>query len=240
MHKRGWLEYLLDGDLVFSPGELHSVLRTVIDCDPGKPKGDKLFHLRKSFSFTMTPDKIPYRTEEALERFIVVSNGDNFYNQIPIGGGKESIDIGVKESESEFTFIELKPWGNKNSPLYALVESLKNLLEYRIILERNLANVPRFSDVNLLILAPFQYYERHCLVTDSNIATLQRTVSLLSEEFQTAISFMALDIEMESFLNACRSIYERQGLRGQVVVDISNEDPVRVLSRTNWRLIAAP
>lgn len=78
----------------------------------------------------MTPDKIPYRTEEALERLIVVSNGDNFYNQIPIGGGKESIDIGVKESESEFTFIELKPWGNQNSPLYALVESLKNLLEY--------------------------------------------------------------------------------------------------------------
>lgn len=94
--------------------------------------------------------------------------------------------------------------------------------------------------MNLLVLAPFQYYRCYDLVTDSNIATLQRTVSLLSEEFQTAISFMALDIEMESFLNGCRSIYARHGLRGQVMVDISNEDPVQDLVRTSWRLIAAP
>jgi hypothetical protein len=103
---------------------------------------------------------LPYRTEEALERFIVVSNGDNFFGQIPIGGGKESIDIGIKESDTKFVFVELKPWESQNSPLYAIIEILKNLVEYRVILERHLADVPRWSEVELVVLAPCQYYQK--------------------------------------------------------------------------------
>ena len=125
-HKRGWLEYLKDGDLVFTAQELHQTLRKVIDSDQMRPKGNKLFCLRRKYNFTIKADKAPYRTEEALERFIVVSNAENFYNQIPIGGGKESIDIGIKENDSKFTFVELKPWSSANPPLYALVENLKN------------------------------------------------------------------------------------------------------------------
>ena len=148
-HKRGWLDFLKDGDLVFTPKELHQKLWDVIDNDGNRPRGERLFWLRKTLSFTMMPDKRPYRTEEALERFIVVSNGDGFFNQIPIGGGKESIDIGIRESESKFVFVELKPWESQNSPLYAIIESLKNLVEYRVILDRNLAAVPRFRKWNL-------------------------------------------------------------------------------------------
>ena len=141
-HKRGWLEYLDDGDLVFSPIELHETLRQIIDKKGKRPGGDKLFSLHRKTSFTVKEDKAPYRPEEALERFIIVSNSDNFYNQIPIGGRKESIDIGIKEDDSRFIFVELKPWRSSNSPLYAVVESLKNLIEYRIIHERKIKNIP--------------------------------------------------------------------------------------------------
>jgi hypothetical protein len=151
-HKRGWLEYLASGDLGFNEEELHCVFRQVIDSD--RPGGEKLFHLRKSLNFTIMPDKRPYRTEEALERFIVVSNTGDFYNQIPIGGGKESIDIGIVDSDSKFTFVELKPWESQNSPMYALVESLKNLIEYRTILEKRLADIPYFREIDLIVLAP--------------------------------------------------------------------------------------
>ncbi len=127
-HKQGWLGYLQDGDLVFTLQELHQTLRKVIDSDQMRPKGNKLFCLRRKYNFTIKADKAPYRTEEALERFIAVSNADNFYNQIPIGGGKESIDIGIKENDSKFTFVELKPWSSTNPPFYAVIESLKNLM----------------------------------------------------------------------------------------------------------------
>ena len=36
----------------------------------------------------------------------------------PIGGGKESIDIGIKASDSKYVFVELKPWKTNNSPIY--------------------------------------------------------------------------------------------------------------------------
>jgi len=74
IHKRGWLEYLKDGDLVFTVQELHQTLRKVIDSDQMRPRGDKLFCLRRKYNFKIKADKAPYRTEEALERFIAVSN----------------------------------------------------------------------------------------------------------------------------------------------------------------------
>ena len=75
-HKRGWLEYLEDGDLVFKPSELHNILRRVVDSEGNRPRGDKLLTLRKRTSFTARKNKAPYRPEEALERFIIVSNSD--------------------------------------------------------------------------------------------------------------------------------------------------------------------
>lgn len=237
MHKRGWLDYLLDGDPVFRPVELHSILRAVIDCDAGKPRGTRLFSLRKTLFFKMMPNGTPYRTEEALERFIIVSNGDNFFNQISIGGGKESIDIGFAESDSKFIFVELKPWESQNSPLYALVESLKNLISYRIILERNLADIPRFQEIELMVLAPFQYYQKYGLDVDHNIGIMQKTLGDVSTEFHARISFMALDFEKTAFQGTCRAICKRQGLNGEGGMDISKELPVPALSRRNWKSI---
>jgi len=244
-HKRGWLGYLQDGDLVFTVQELHQTLRKVIDSDQMRPKGNKLFCLRRKYNFTIKADKAPYRTEEALERFIAVSNAGNFYNQIPIGGGKESIDIGIKENDSKFTFVELKPWSSKNSPLYAIIESLKNLIEYRIIHERKLKDIPQFKELALIILAPKTYYQTYNLIDNKGlyrmdmIRTFEKTLKELSSEFQTNVSFMVLEIEKNSFFNICRKMYDDKKAKGQEIITLSKTDAIPMLTRNNWKLLTA-
>jgi len=242
-HKRGWLEYLEDADLIFEPYELHRTLRQIIDRDGKRPKGGKLFHLRRKVKFTAKEDKTPYRPEEALERFIIVSNPDNFYNQIPIGGGKESIDIGIQENDSTFVFVELKPWESADSPLYALIESLKNLIEYRIIHERNIKVIPKYDHLELLILAPQAYYQEYRLIDNQGvvqadkIAIFKETLNAISIEFKTAISFMALQINKQDFFRVCRNIYEDRGIEGQNTIELSRKDIIPVLARDNWKLV---
>ena len=243
-HKRGWLGYLQDSDLVFTVKELHQTLREVIDTDQMRPKGNKLFHLHRKYSFTIKADKTPYRAEEALERFIVLSNPDNFYNQIPIGGRKESIDIGIKESDTKFTFVELKPWSSSNSPLYALVESLKNLIEYRIIHKRNIKDIPRFKEVDLMILAPKEYYKAYTLIDDSGlyrkdmIQILETSLQEISSEFQMDITFMVLEIEEDDFLNVCRKIYDEKKAKGRQIITLSEKDAIPLLRRDKWKVLA--
>jgi len=159
-HKEGWLKFLEDGDLVFKPSELRQIIEKVINEFP--PGGNKLLYLRNRCNFTVTAEYKAYRPEEALERFITISNSGKFYNQVPIGGKKESIDIGIEESESRFVFVELKPWSSTNSPLYAIVESLKNLILYRIIHRNNIThdkNCKHYKHIDLIILAPSFYYQ---------------------------------------------------------------------------------
>jgi len=243
-HKRGWLEYLQDGDLVFTIQELHQTLRKVIDSDQMRPKGNKLFCLRRKYNFTIKADKTPYRLEEALERFIIMSNSDNFYNQIPIGGRKESIDIGIKENDLRFTFVELKPWSSANPPLYALVESLKNLIEHRIIHERKIKDIPQFKEIDLMVLAPETYYQDYNLIDNNGlyrgdmIRTLEKTLKELSSEFQTNVSFMVLEIEKNSFFNICRKIYDDKKVNGQAIITLSEIDTIPILTRNNWKLLA--
>lgn len=242
-HKRGWLEYLKDGDLIFRPYELHHALRQVIDRDDNRPRGNKLFCLRRKVKFTAKEDKTPYRTEEALERFIIVSNPDNLYNQTPIGGRKESIDIVIKESDSKFTFVELKPWESTNSPLYALIESLKNLIEYRIIYDRNIKVVPKYDHFELLILAPQTYYEKYKLIDNQGVAQadkitiFKKTLNAISTEFETAISFMALQINKQDFFRVCSKIYEERGIEGQDKITLSRKDIIPVLAKDKWKLV---
>lgn len=243
-HKRGWLGYLQDGDLVFTSRELHETLRTVIGSEKMRPRGDKLFCLRRKYNFTIKADNTPYRPEEALERYIVASNADNFYNQIPIGGRKESIDIGIKESNSRFTFVELKPWRSTNSPMYAIVESLKNLIEYRIIHERNIKDIPRFKELDLIILAPSAYYRNFNLIDDNGlyredmIRVLEKTLKEIGSEFQTNVSFMVLEIEKSSFFNICRKMYDDKKVKGQDSIALSKTDAIPILIMNNWKLLA--
>jgi hypothetical protein len=134
--------------------------------------------------------------------------------------------------------VELKPWESLNSPLYAIIESLKNLVEYRVILERNLADVPRFREIELLVLAPFQYYRSWRLDNEMDIAVLKTIIGKLSQEFQTRISLGALKIGKILFLEECKRIYEGQGLTGQVKMTISKTDSIMGLVRAEWRELA--
>jgi hypothetical protein len=232
-HKRGWLGYLKDGDTVFTPKELKATIEEVIDNNP--PKGEKLFDLdyckkEGRRSFTMLKTKKPGRPEEALERFIVISNDDDkFYNQIPVGGGKESIDIGIKD-ESKFIFIELKPWDRGNSPMYAIIESLKNLMEYQKIKKK----IKRFKERELMILAPSDYYESYKLTNDENLSKLKKTLTKISEEFKTPITFMELIIEKDSFFKKCRELYKGPGK-----VTVSKQNAINGLARDQWKLLVS-
>jgi hypothetical protein len=243
-HKEGWFGFLADGDLVFNPGELHQKLRQIIDTANMRPRGDKLLFLRTRNNFTVMLNKTPYRTEEALERFITTSNSKYFFNQIPIGGGKESIDIGIEENDARFVFVELKPWSNSNSPLYALVESLKNLIEYRIIKERNLKydrNFKDYREVNLIVLAPYSYYRTYGLIdsSEAKIGVVKKALNDLSAEFDTNISLMELSIKEEDFDDRCKKICEEQNIEEWQSIFISKMDAMPELARDQWKLLVA-
>ena len=244
-HKRGWLEYLEDGDLVFRPSELHDILRRVVDSEGKTPRGNKLLALRKSTTFTARKDKAPYRPEEALERFIIVSNSDNFYNQIPIGGRKESIDIGITENNSKLIFVELKPWKSTDSPLYAMVESLKNFMEYRIIQERNIERLHDFDEMELMILAPEAYYMEFGLIDShgktriDKISILKKTLRSISSEFKVDISFMVLQLDENNFHVTCRKIYDNRKVIGQGEIQLTGADSIPILARDKWKLLVS-
>lgn len=244
-HKRGWLEYLEDGDLSFAPSELHLTLREVIDTHDNMPRGEKLFSLHRKLNFTMKKDKSPYRLEEALERFIIVSNPDNFYNQVPIGGRKESIDIGIKENNSKLIFVELKPWKSNDSPLYAIVESLKNFMEYRIIQEKDIKRLNDFDEIELMILAPEAYYmafdliDKHGKTRIDKIAILKKTLSSINSKFKVDISFMVLQLDENNFHAICRKIYDNRKVIGQGEINLSETDSIQILARDNWKLLVS-
>jgi hypothetical protein len=240
-HKKGWLGFLKDGDLVFKPQELHQILRQVICSEGMVPRGDKLFYLRKRDNFTVKSDKTPYRPEEALERFITLSNPRDFFNQIPIGGGKESIDIGIKEGASTFIFVELKPWSSTNSPLYAIIESLKNLIEYRIIHEKKIKEIEDFKEVNLIVLAPQSYYRMYGLDDNAGdkISIMKEALNALSSEFSTSISLMELPLEKEAFSDICRKVCDNRKTTGQEIISISAENSVPELMRNQWKTLVS-
>lgn len=240
-HKKGWLKFLEDGDLVFKPSELHRILRQVINEVP--PNGEKLLYLRKRCNFTVIEEK-PYRPEEALERFITTSNPNKYFNQVPIGGKKESIDIGIEENESRYVFVELKPWSSTNSPLYAIVESLKNLIEYRVIHEDKIKHhvcCKHHNEVDLIILAPESYYRDYGLIESAEykIRFVKKALNDLSSEFKTNISLMMLPIEKDVFFNKCSRICKEQNIEKRESICISEVDVIPGLARDQWKLLVS-
>ena len=239
-HKRLWLEYLKTGKLPFTPNELHTIIQEIVNQPENRPRGEKLLRFRKRNNFTFKEDKSPYRPEEALERFIVVSNEDNFFNQFPIGGGKESIDLVVRHSRNSVEFIELKPWYSGDSPLYALIEELKNLIEYRVIVEKQIKAIDNPWKVDISLLAPKEYYQKFFLIDKSNntiARNISRTTDLvndLSLEFNTNISIFSLALTNDSFKQACSRIYDHQHLSGQQIGSVNEDDSISTLHRTNW------
>lgn len=204
-HQRLWKEYLKGEKLLFSAKELHDAMQKIVNTPSNLPRGEKLLHLHQKLRFTLKKDKTPGRPEEALERFIIVSNGDDMFNQVPIGGGKESIDIVIRHNEESYEFVELKPWDSKNSPIYALVEGLKNLLQYRAIVKHKLQRIDQQWNVHLSIAAPEEYFKKFLLLNESaspikeNITTAAKLLDDLAKEFDTAIAIYSLAVNRADF-----------------------------------------
>lgn len=244
-HKRLWLEYLKTGELPFSSGDLQHTINKIISKPENLPRGAKLLNFHKKTNFTLKDDKTPYRPEEALERFIIITNEDNLFNQFPIGGRKESVDLVIQHSQDVVEFIELKPWNTNDSPLYALVEGLKNLVEYRVMVDHQIKVITKPWQVNLSVLAPNAYWNSFSLLDGSyikiskNILRTNKLLNLLAAEFQTNISLYTLDLSHEIFNEICAHVYEQNNLSGQQVVALSPGDCISSLERSQWQLLAS-
>ena len=116
-------------------------------------------NLRQRFEFTIVnQDNFNiWRNEEALERAIVVNNKEIYFNQINLKkGSKENIDL-IKIDDNELTIYELKAENGKDTPLFALIELLKNyyLFKNSQIDDERVIN----KTIKLSILAPKEYYD---------------------------------------------------------------------------------
>ena len=247
VHRKGWLEYLKDGDMVFTPHDLHQGLKDIVDTM--RPQGEMLLCPRKKNKFTVTSKDKPFRPEEALERFITLSNPHNYCNQFPLRGRKESSDIAILNENSRHVLIELKPFHSGNSPLYALVESLKNLIEYRTIKDKKIKyhnDFNHFNEADLIVLAPMSYYQDYCLIDSSgspitsNLQTVKRSLDALSAEFKTDISFMVLPLEEYLFYERCQSVCGKyKTTKGLESISIQDDDAMTELKRDKWQLLVS-
>jgi len=116
-------------------------------------------NLRQRFEFTIVhKDNFSiWRNEEALERAIVAKNKEIYFNQINLKkGSKENIDL-IKIDDKELTIYELKAENGKDTPLFALIELLKNyyLFKNSQIDDERVIN----KTIKLSILAPKEYYD---------------------------------------------------------------------------------
>jgi hypothetical protein len=243
-HKQFWLDFLQHGEIDLNPERLHRIISEAVEQPENWPRGGKLFKLRRQVHFTAKVDGKPFRPEEALERLIINSNIEgNIFNQIPIGGGKESIDIGIKENR-KFIFVELKPWSSKNSPLYTIIQGLKNLVEYRVIHEKKIKNIDHFEPVDLTVLAPEAYYQEYRLIDgagdriEENVKVIERLMGELAKEFNTKITLKYLNIGIDTFIDACKKAYDASGAKRQQKICLRTEDSLPSLALDRWILLA--
>jgi len=216
----GWNALLEKNNLPTSPAFLKDAINTFIKKKENKPKGESLLWLRRTLKFTMVKKNgtiKPGRPEEALERFIVASN-DEVFNQIPVGGGKENVDLGYWENNAKevFNFVELKAWKSDESPLYAVIESFKNLSLFRLIQDEKIScrdrkklkkgedvvNVHKVKKINLIILAPQKYYEKH-KIREGNLPLYKNLIAMLEEKLGITVEFKEINYDETKFNETC-------------------------------------
>jgi len=246
-HLQGWRDYLEDGDLAFSPQDLHEALKDTISIIPYP----KLLYPRKKNYFTAINQDARFRPEEALERFITLSNSKNYCNQFPLRIPKEYSDIFIMNDDSRHILVELKSWESDNSPLYAIVESIKNLFLYRTIRRENIPyhqDFKCFNDADIIVLAPRSYYQYYDLIEEiddsvvyhnRHLDVLSRTLSYLGIEFDTKITFIMLNLKKEVFLEHCKKCKNYKEKNGKKITYIFDEDALPELARNKWELLVS-
>lgn len=168
-------------------------------------------------------NSLPYRQEEALERILAIVN-DESQNQLTIPDGGH-VDIEYSNQDGHITFVELKTVNIKgkyysNTPIHALIESLKN----KYLIEKlsktkceHLKTSYNKKGINtvqeLTILAPFEYYKHYA--QKQSIETLYSLKNL----FDVDINFKYLDVQVEEIENLMEFIYEK----AQIINKDNNE-----------------
>jgi hypothetical protein len=235
-HKKTWLALVDDGIWPCEPQVLSEKLQELTKLDEYQPKGEELLSLKSRDEFTLLPSLRPGRPEEALERLIVQSNSGTMFGQMPTRGGKESVDI-VRLRNRVGTFIELKPWRNSDSPLYAILEGLKNLAYFNVLKAMEHKRCENFSSVNLMVLAPVAYYREYHLLNEhgevNNHYQLREFIEALAGTFKTRIQVFGLNWEEEELLNVCADICPTPPKENKVV-SVLGYPPIEALLKKNW------
>lgn len=236
-HKKTWNRFLASesGCLPFVPEGLRTTVKNLVA--KKFPECKRRLEKRQRYEFTLYEKEgraQAYRVEEALERMIVAANSSDMYNQMPLRGGKESLDL-MRLTGKEAVFIELKPWATNNSPLYALIELVKNLEVYREIL-RNYSVEWGYDLKSLILLAPYEYYKSYGINDDK--ASLDKTSELLKElhtTFNMPMAMYALDYSPQEFDKYMITLLpDRNGQKA----DVENTPKVDLLRFDKWQLLA--
>lgn len=235
-HKKTWLALVDHGIWPCEPQTISEKLQELTMLEEYQPRGEKLLCLRSRDRFTLLPSSRPGRPEEALERLIVHSNSDTMFGQMPIRGGKEAVDI-VRLRNKVGTFIELKPWRSTDSPLYAILEGLKNLAYFNVLQSIGHQRCDDFSRVNLMVLAPFDYFRDYHLINEhgelNNDTQVKEFIEALADTFKTRIQIFGLNWKEDELLKICKNIYPAPP-KENVVVSVSEHPPIEALNEKNW------
>lgn len=159
--KEGWNKYKHAQD----KGEILECIKSILsdqDYPEIKPKENTYFTVVRKTGENVRA----WRTEEALERLIVVANRGKIRNQYNISEkktgvkrDKEAIDLFEVDDENNIiSLIELKPWESKNSPAYGFVELVKN---YFLFKKKDKLFKKKDKLKRILFLAPESYYKNY-------------------------------------------------------------------------------
>jgi hypothetical protein len=235
-HKKTWLDLVDMGIWPCEPDLLFKKLQELMKLDEFQPRGKKLLSLRLRDGFTLLPSMRPGRPEEALERLIVHSNSGAMFGQMPIRGGKESVDI-VRLRNKVGTFIELKPWKSNYSPLYAVLEGLKNLALFNLLKTMGHQKCENFEHVNLMVLAPVDYFLDYHLInehgTTDKYTQVKEFIEATASIFRTRIQMLGINWKEEDMAKVCQDICPTLSQENKVV-SVLGYPPIEALFEKNW------
>ena len=239
-HQSTWKKCVETDELPFHPGELEYAIRETLSMPENRSRGDKLMIQRRACCFTLYDDGAVHRPEEALERLIVSTNKIGCFNQVPVGGGKESIDLMCLAEDKSASFIELKPWMSKDTPFYALIESVKNLELYRLVEQGELADELRMGAISLTVLAPVEYYIGHGFEWSGGhfhgqaVLAVRRILESLCDLFNVQINMAALNFSHDEFKGHCKKLVGKRKREDGNKVCVEDLPPIRQLHTDNW------
>lgn len=129
--------------------------------------------------------------------------------------------------------------------MYALVEGLKNLIEYRVIAERKITNITIYPQTVVSVLAPAAYYQEYALLDNEgkpmvrNIKQARNLLRGLENTFNTALSLKYIFLSPAAFRDSCEKIFRRNQVAEQCSVAVTERDVLHPLRHEAWTELAS-